>query len=878
MSKEAATEKASAPPSRATKAPASPALHANGNNSFVDLQQVLWNQAMVRLLESGVIQAKLGISKPGDADEVEADRVAQNIVSASVPSALHRKCACEGSGSPCSKCEEEASGTIHRSAVSPVLRSAQLSLQRAPTGSAPTNTPDQVGNPPQPSPTPALSHPLVVEDDAKSVAPHQMRKSAFIALLRTDACAAADAVLASVGHATKSCPYVEKWLGFYEKQSSDHIERAILKYAPETATARSAHEAIRLVVMRVQRAALTWAKTGKVAGLPEDLASQIPGQGGFLGAIRNFASSGVGGAILSFIGGTKPEKSAADTGSGDSSAPTVSRKASEGGAAPAHDAAAVRSQLGTGHSLDSRVQSQMSAAFGRNFSGVRVHTDSRATALSSDLKARAFTVGADVAFASGEYKPGTLMGDALIAHELAHVVQQGADTQARAPMLKGNNDYDSLESDADLSAIGAVASLWAGAKGKLVDIGRNATPRLKSGLKLQRCGGPDRELNLSTWTAKQLKDFISKNFAAKDRGTAEEILHDMLQSNETTFFDEASLKAEIFKRLTTSKLMQTTQNLYGLAFEYPEHGTHCIPDNKEHKKYPRVNKAAEAYWGPVKYDSEGVYYFELTDKGKNDAYHALTLLFTPQKSGDTKKDICKMTLIHCDFLASVVHFRAFAEEIGVEEFNRRVKNSDINMRLAWNGFQELEDVGWFHSKKSISLREVRPRNLKDLVIGDQVIFFNHRAYDLINQEKRHAPHEWRLENAILVYRRGKEDIFEGHGSGINTNLSMLSTLANRYNVVVKEARDIIARIKSADPKAAAAATQEMAVNFPNVKLKSGKWNIVGHAWGKTFDEELRLLDEKHPEKEADLPGLRDPDDPSKMGCIKRPSEAPGEEC
>jgi len=469
----------------------------SSSSPFLSLQQALGNQAMLQLFESGAIQAKLRISQPGDADEVEADRVADRVVAATHAPQIHRKCACSGGGSSCPECEseevEQAKG-IHRSVAHPLLHSASFAIQRAPAASAPTNTPDQVGNPPQPSPTPAHSHPLVVEDDAKSVAPHQMRKSAFIALLRTDACATADAVLASVGHTTKSCPYIEKWLGFYEKQSSDHIERAILKYAPETATARNAHEAIRLVVMRVQRAAMTWAKTGKVSGLPEDLASQIPGQGGFLGAIRSFASTGVGGAILGFIGGSKSEKSAGDTGSGDSSGAMVSRKASDGSAAPAHDAAAVRSQLGTGHSLDSRVQSQMSAAFGRDFSGVRVHTDSRASGLSSDLRARAFTIGSDVAFASGEYKPGTPIGDALIAHELAHVVQQSEAAHSSrmskpADPSAGTTEpaTSHLENEADLSAVGAVASIWTGAKRGLADLRQNAIPRLRSGLRLQRC-------------------------------------------------------------------------------------------------------------------------------------------------------------------------------------------------------------------------------------------------------------------------------------------------------------------------------------------------------------------------------------------------------
>ena len=57
----------------------------------------------------------------------------------------------------------------------------------------------------------------------------------------------------------------------------------------------------------------------------------------------------------------------------------------------------------------------MGAAFGHDFSSVRVHTDSSDAALSDQLNARAFTIGSDIAFGSGEYQPGTMIGDALIA-------------------------------------------------------------------------------------------------------------------------------------------------------------------------------------------------------------------------------------------------------------------------------------------------------------------------------------------------------------------------------------------------------------------------------------------------------------------------------
>jgi len=128
----------------------------------------------------------------------------------------------------------------------------------------------------------------------------------------------------------------------------------------------------------------------------------------------------------------------------------------------------------------------MESAFGHDFSRVRVHTDARAAALSANLNARAFTVGSDIAFATGEYRPGNIVGEALIAHELAHVVQQEA-AGGSSSTLREETEYDRLEEDADGSAFGAIASLWGGIKGVLAGAARNAKPALSSGLGLQRC-------------------------------------------------------------------------------------------------------------------------------------------------------------------------------------------------------------------------------------------------------------------------------------------------------------------------------------------------------------------------------------------------------
>ncbi|GAB4525678.1 MAG: DUF4157 domain-containing protein [Anaerolineae bacterium] len=77
-----------------------------------------------------------------------------------------------------------------------------------------------------------------------------------------------------------------------------------------------------------------------------------------------------------------------------------------------------------GQPLSASTRAFMEPRFGRDFRDVRVHTDSQAADSARDISARAYTVGQDVVFGSGEYRPGSRDGDRLIAHELTHVVQQ----------------------------------------------------------------------------------------------------------------------------------------------------------------------------------------------------------------------------------------------------------------------------------------------------------------------------------------------------------------------------------------------------------------------------------------------------------------------
>jgi hypothetical protein len=85
-----------------------------------------------------------------------------------------------------------------------------------------------------------------------------------------------------------------------------------------------------------------------------------------------------------------------------------------------------------GRPLDVPTRAQMQARFGHDFSEVRVHTDARAGESAQALDALAYTVGPDIVFGSGQYAPETTEGQRLLAHELTHVVQQGAAPAADA--------------------------------------------------------------------------------------------------------------------------------------------------------------------------------------------------------------------------------------------------------------------------------------------------------------------------------------------------------------------------------------------------------------------------------------------------------------
>jgi outer membrane protein OmpA-like peptidoglycan-associated protein len=98
----------------------------------------------------------------------------------------------------------------------------------------------------------------------------------------------------------------------------------------------------------------------------------------------------------------------------------------------------------SGTPLDHGTREFMERRFGHDFGRVRVHTDSAAASSAKLAGAQAYTVGNNVVFGSGLYNPGSPSGRQLLAHELAHVVQQNKSVGATAQAP----DYESEASRA----------------------------------------------------------------------------------------------------------------------------------------------------------------------------------------------------------------------------------------------------------------------------------------------------------------------------------------------------------------------------------------------------------------------------------------------
>jgi hypothetical protein len=294
----------------------------------------------------------------------------------------------------------------------------------------------------------------VIATDAHVDDPRRMHRDAFLERLHAMAHATA---LDMLGERARDCPYIDAWFARHANTDAATLERLARRYAGISG-GTTAEALIEMLQLRLRMGIAYWrsgedlAGEAELAGLPAT-ASALEGPctcGGTCAKCQGAAAT------------PDPARVIAEIGNGEgiaSHAPTAAlAKVTE-----------TSDRLGAAGPLDSSVRTRMERAFGRSFANVGIHTGHQATALTSEHSARAVTVGQHIAFAPGTYQPGTLIGDLLIAHELAHTTQQeGASDDAR-----GNGH--GLENEADRAA---VTAMLGGRAGSIVS---------RTGLRLQRC-------------------------------------------------------------------------------------------------------------------------------------------------------------------------------------------------------------------------------------------------------------------------------------------------------------------------------------------------------------------------------------------------------
>jgi hypothetical protein len=110
-----------------------------------------------------------------------------------------------------------------------------------------------------------------------------------------------------------------------------------------------------------------------------------------------------------------------------------------------------------GEPLDAATRRPLEAHFGADLEHVRVHTNSEAAKSATSLDALAYTSGRDIYFAAGMYSPASSSGQRLLAHEVAHVIQQisGKEPTVATKSARGvkiGAPGDSLDSEAEQAA------------------------------------------------------------------------------------------------------------------------------------------------------------------------------------------------------------------------------------------------------------------------------------------------------------------------------------------------------------------------------------------------------------------------------------------
>ncbi len=209
------------------------------------------------------LQAKGVLSQSGDPYEQEADQVANQVMRMAAPGSSMTPAPVDPPEAP-----QRLATSTSVSHVSPIVQrltaeedtASPIARESAPasdtTTADSTQTSDtsaeqsaESGTTPDETPTPGL----IVDDSTEQLQAGQMKKSDFLAQLRDAVCTTTEEALKGTIWSAAGCPWIDHWFSYYSNRSSQQIERALRRYAPETAKATSASDYIPIICQRLPR-------------------------------------------------------------------------------------------------------------------------------------------------------------------------------------------------------------------------------------------------------------------------------------------------------------------------------------------------------------------------------------------------------------------------------------------------------------------------------------------------------------------------------------------------------------------------------------------------------------------------------------------------
>lgn len=429
-----------------------------------------------------------------------------------------------------------------------------------------------------------------------------------------------------------------------------------------------------------------------------------------------------------------------------------------------------------GAAMPGDVQAKMERAFQADFSAVRIHQGPHVTGLG----ALGYTQGADIHFAPGRYAPHSHDGQALLGHELAHVVQQSQGRVAPGPQAKAGsiNADPALEREADehgeRAARGEPVAPGQAARATPIRIASAAAPAI------QRFRDPDSDLEVDPATIDDHADAVRY---AK-----------LVQSKRLTMpLAEFKVLMSRLKQLETDQLGASV--VEGMQSANADDGPSYL-----HRVDPVVlgNLVATGqrpdlgYADPAHFDRLSKFTWRV--KQRHSAAAALRAFLAPQY----------VTVSECQSALQAALYHAVLAAVGDARFDAKLGSTaadipDTDRLILQMDFQPgnplaryLEDlrVGLDPQEKQEMRRNDEDGHLisepdhRPAKVGGWYYMKNHAFYS-----ERHRGGLWGGENVIYVGRNHEnQQVFSGFGLADRTEQEMAEALATECNRAPTAAR------------------------------------------------------------------------------------------